>query len=192
MTNLFPLAVDLGDIIFLLVVLGGGLIQWLGSRKKNSPTSGDPFEPDFSPGEHESERTAKPEAEASWDELMEALGQKPGEVRPEQVAPPVPPALPAPPPTVPPVPHQAFTAAAATPELPQLSDHVRTLIRAMESRAASDASSAYETEDRSFPSARRAQAAIQSGGLGAALRNRSELRRAVILQEILQPPLALR
>lgn len=182
-----PLAADLGDLIFLLVVLGGGLIQWLASRNKK-PDGQDPapYEDPF-PREEFPTRGDPAEPEPSWDELMEALGQKPGEVRPEQVAPPpLPPAAPPVPPARPVAP--AFTPAAV--EEP-LSDQVRTLLAAMESRSASSAASAYDL-DAPASATQMASQPRQLHNLAAALRNRGELRRAVILQEILQPPLALR
>jgi hypothetical protein len=187
-----PLAADLGDLIFLLVVLGGGLIQWLANRNKK-PDEQDPapYQDPF-PREEFPTRSGTEEPEPTWDELMEALGQKPGEVRPEQVAPPpappppAPPPLPAAPPPLPATP--AFTPAAA--EEP-LSDQVRLMLAAMESRPSSSAACAYEL-DPPAPATPATTPPRQFHNLTAVLRNRNELRRAIILQEILQPPLALR
>lgn len=185
-----PLAADLGDLIFLLVVLGGGLLQWLASRgKKPTPEDASPYEDPF-PSSGPSRRD---EPEPSWDELMEALGQKPGEVRPEQIEPTPPPVPAASPPPLPTTPRGITVVPTPTePEPAALSDHVRTMLAALESRSQNlSPAAAYETQ-RTFPTAGDKSRPRPTHSLSAILRNRSELRRAVVLQEILQPPLALR
>jgi len=186
-----PLAADVGDLIFMLIVLGGGLIQWLASRnKKPEQQDSAPYEDPFPRDEAPTRREGAGETEPTWDELMEALGQKPGEVRPAQVEPPPVPVAPLPPSvprSVPPPVPVTFQPAEPAP----LSDHVRTLLAAMEAKKEEASASAYEISAPASATQMASQPRRQHN-LAALLRNRTELRRAVILQEILQPPLALR
>lgn len=192
MSHCIILAADLGDLIFLLVVLVGGLVQWLTNRnKKPEDHRPEPFEDPFprsSPGER-----SEPQQEPSWDELVEALGREPGELRPEQIAPP-------PLPTAPSTPTDTSV---ASPEahvlepLAPLSDYQKTILAALESsapqtRSVPAAESPYEVK-KDFSRGRTVlQSAAETTPSQRWLTSRTELRRAVILQEILQPPLALR
>lgn len=188
-----PLAADIGDLIFMLIVLGGGLIQWLASRNKKpqdhdtSPYE-DPFPRDYAP----TRREGAGETEPSWDELMEALGQKPGDVGPDPVEPspalptPAAPPVPANRPLPPPVPVTLQPTEPAP-----LSDYVRTLLAAIEEKKEASTPSAYEISAPASNTPMASQPRRQNN-LPGLLRDRSVLRRAVILQEILQPPLALR
>lgn len=214
MIPLPPLAFELGDLIFLIFVVVAGVVQFIGGLKKKKqgqepyPEEPDPstFEP-FPGSETRREEPRRPEEEVSWDDLMEALGQRPTDARPEPVQPaperevftPPPPPLPIPAPapvarsTPPPVP-------AAAPLEPELSESVRNMLSVLESRSltlstlehspgSEQALAATETREAAQATLRAASPRLR---FAEALRSRTELRRAIVLQELLQPPVAFR
>jgi len=196
MPFLLPLAAsDWGDLIFLVVVLAGGLIQWLtglkrkqAKREESTGSFGGPVHPpaDASP-------------EPSWDDLMDALGQKPGGAPPP--VPPVParytPAPQEPPAPLPPMEEPAVfstpfrTLADQAPAAPVLSDHLKTLLAAMDQPRPMGQNATPLTTPKAAH-----KVPIVTGHtttrFSRLLREPGQVRRAIVLQEILQPPLALR
>lgn len=191
MPFLLPLAAsDWGDLIFLVIVLAGGLIQWLtGLKRKQAqpPESSDPF---GGPSQESSGGGGEP----SWDDLMDALGQKPGGA-PPPVPPPRIPQPPAPQPALAEEPKALATpfrslADEPTPA-PALSDHLKSLLAAMDQpRTLAESTSPLATPKAPH------QVPVVTGHtttrFSRLLREPGQVRRAIVLQEILQPPLALR
>lgn len=196
MPFLIPLAAsDWGDLIFLVIVLAGGLIQWLtGLKRKQAkpPESPDPF---GGPRQDPAESSEEP----SWDDLMDALGQKPGGAPPPVPAPPVrqvpvpqeapPPLRPIDEPTVLSTPFRNLEDPA--PAAPALSEHLKTLLAAMDQPRPMGQSATPLTAPKTPH-----QVPVVTGHtttrFSRLLREPGQVRRAVVLQEILQPPLALR
>ncbi|MDZ4789059.1 MAG: hypothetical protein SH807_08965 [Blastochloris sp.] len=193
---------DLGDFIIPLILVGGAVVQWMNSRKKenqNPPPMEDPFpnEP-FQPEERK--RTLDP-AETSFEELMEALGQKPKqrehvETQMEEGYSEtyIPPSLPTPAPVA---------ARRFIPEPPEYIVPKQNSAEVLQSR--SDAQdkrfanfSSFDIEDSvqdSSPFAQKTVATqneVKTNRWRDVLHNNSSLKKAIILNEILQPPVALR
>lgn len=169
---------DLGDLIFPLLIIGSVIVQWLGSRNKGEKGVNDAPQQQSHSTSRETET-----GEASWDDLMEALGQP--------TAPPEIPAIPAQKAaTPPPVP------AYQTPATP---DHVSLLDRQQRQLAAKQ-EELLEIQRKTkvkLPSRSQGPASVRykarpSSGFRNVLNNRHSLRQAIVLNEILQPPVSLR
>jgi hypothetical protein len=214
-----PLAADWGDLIFLIVVLVGGLVQWIsGLRKKPDPGEAEPqdFPPfgETGPGVPDRPRPYQDPAdydpEPSWDELMDALGKKTTDAPPPIPAPaPAPPAY-APPPPVPAprldraepaslsTPFRTLQDQSAQPESPGLSDHLKNLLATMDQpRPADPQGQAHGPSGSPLLEPRKTGDVPTVTGrtntrFGRLLHEPGQVRRAIVLQEILQPPLALR
>jgi hypothetical protein len=210
-----PLAADWGDLIFLVVVLVGGLVQWIGSLKKKAPPEeADPSYPPPFGGPQQS--PADHDAEPTWDELMDALGRKSNEA---------PPPIPTTPPAPMPVPQPAYIppppiptsktertepTTLATPfrtlkdqepterDEPVLSDHLKALLAAMDQpRPLVQVGQSHGPTGNNLLDPRKPGDVPTVTGrtntrFGRLLHEPGQVRRAIVLQEILQPPLALR
>lgn len=203
-TQLLLAAGDWGDLIFLVVVLVGGLIQWIsGLKRKQGPEDSTELDipSPYGQGQDPSRREpVDPDPEPSWDELMDALGQRPGNAPPIPTPPPLftppPPPVPTPAPALRSEPEALSTPfrslADQSPETPALSDHLKSLLASIdEPRRAigqSDSSLSPSKKDHHVPTVTGATTTRFS----RLLREPGQVRRAIVLQEILQPPLALR
>ncbi len=205
-----PLAADWGDLIFLVVVLVGGLVQWIGSlKKKVPPEQADPsYTPPYGGARQDPDEN---DAEPAWDELMDALGKNPTDAPPPIPSPmPVPVPQPAyvPPPPAPTP--RTEPASLSTPfrtlqdqrpavqDQPVLSDHLKTLLAAVDHPPlmGQDEHGHSQTginlldprKSGDVPTVTRRT----NTRFGRLLHEPGQVRRAIVLQEILQPPLALR
>lgn len=200
---------DLGDFLIPLIFIGVAIYQVIARarQKPEEPGAGDsPFPQDFEPEPGRDDRL-EPE---TWDELMEALGQKP-QAR-EETPPPLPP-QPAPVVVPPPV------VVASPPPLPRRVDvspvwrnpSVSESVAPPEASSLSGGSVWKTAEGRSFwdqnPLARPESArsafgqpaglrrevpAFHSERLQRALTDPDRIREAILINEILQKPVALR
>jgi len=176
---------DLGDLIIPLLIIGSVIVQWLGSSKKGGEEQGAP--PDL-PTDTPTE-SSEQQGDPSWDDLMEALGRP-------SAPPEVPPAAPQPsvqqtpeptPPPVIPV-HQE-------PEQPyvNLLDQQREKLKEKQRQLAAVKKQTQTKLNKST----RSSAPTVSKPVGALdlrnmLDNRRSLRQAIVVNEILQPPVSLR
>ncbi|MDX6766055.1 MAG: hypothetical protein SFU85_04630 [Candidatus Methylacidiphilales bacterium] len=197
-----PLAADIGELIIPAIILVVGFIQWLmgllNKSKKPAEPAPDPF---GGPRQRPATEPDEP-AEVNWDDLMDALGRAPNQPLPEA---PAQPAAPVPPPLRPPVIPAAqeevraplstpFRNMEPTPEPADgLSDHLKTLLAAMDRPR----TSLSPIEHANMESLQQSAPATEVTGRTSTrfarfLREPGQLRRAIVLQEILQPPLALR
>ncbi len=180
---------DLGDLIFPLLIIGSVIVQWLSSRKGDADERPDtppnlppqPFSPDSRRENDRQEQSSEP----SWDDLMEALGQ------------------PAAPPERPPVVEKRTATPPPVPayQAPETPAHVTLFERQRKKlkekqqllddiKAKSQvpiSNSQRYTDSTSGP--HRSKTAIS---LHEMLNNRASLRQAMVTKEILQPPVSLR
>ncbi|GAB4245795.1 MAG: hypothetical protein OHK005_11320 [Candidatus Methylacidiphilales bacterium] len=186
---------DLSDFLVPLIFIGVAIYQVLTQKKKanEDPQDPSPFPDEFDPGKFEDERTAP----QSWDELMEALGQKPESPRAPE--PPPVPVAPAPSAVVPPPlprridPEPIVQASAAPAPRPSpeasfwggpndLSSYRRSPLKPDGSARAFAAQAVRFREVPGFD-------AVQ---LRRTLQQPERLREAILINELLQKPVALR
>jgi type IV secretory pathway VirB10-like protein len=161
------------DNFQILAIVGIALASWLKARS------------DAKAAERE-ERRAREEMSEPDEEIF-----GPGEPwnEPQQWAPPpMPPPLVVKPRTPPPLPAVAQEAETELKRQMQLQERLREL---RESKAVTSGGAAA-TRTRTATQQTGYTASAIPGGLGGFLRKRSEIRRAVILREVLGPPLGLR
>ncbi|MEM1158787.1 MAG: hypothetical protein AAF649_05820 [Verrucomicrobiota bacterium] len=179
---------DLGDLIIPILIIGSVIVQWLSSSKKEDREQGSP--PD--PTALDRPEPAKTRNDPSWDDLMEALGQPaaPPELPAEELHPPVPLA---PDPAPPPVPVNR------EPEPPVVSLFDRQKEKLAEKQRQLELLK-QKTKVQLPASKRTSSAAAGPPGQGMAdvlnirgmLDNRKSLKQAIVVNEILQPPVSLR
>ncbi|MBX2825611.1 MAG: hypothetical protein KTR33_12830 [Gammaproteobacteria bacterium] len=181
---------DLGDLIIPILIIGSVIVQWLGSSKKNDEEQGAPPE---LPTEYPSE-PQKSGSDPSWDDLMEALGQPsaPPEVPPvaEQrsaTPPPVPAATPAPA-----VEYQAPEQPAYLSVLDRQKKRLEEKQRQLEQVKQQTKVQLPNSGSASPQPATVRHRPIGSLNLRGMLNNRKSLKQAIVLNEILQPPVSLR
>ncbi|NJK92955.1 MAG: hypothetical protein HC904_14730 [Blastochloris sp.] len=194
---------DISDFIIPLIIVGGAIAQWVGSRKQggepSSPTMPEPFPFD-------EPRPRKSTQEQELDDLMEALGQATqrkqdslpqNRLPPPVVPPPVPSKVQLPP--KPPVRDFRDRIKQAEERLRQ-SNPSPTTASAFHTAddAAQDRFTQFSSFDRETPKKKRVP--LSSGTpvawskrrLSQDLRDPLSLRRAIVINEVLQPPMALR
>lgn len=179
---------DLGDLIIPILIIGSVIVQWLSSSKKEDGDQGSPTGP---PSLNRPE-PAKKEGDPSWDDLMEALGQPaaPPELPTEE------PQLPvqvAPKPTPAPVPVSRTTEEPIVNLLDRqkekLAEKQRQLERVKQQTKVQLPTSTGSSLASIEQHARSATRVLNVRGM---LDNRQSLQQAIVVNEILQPPVSLR
>lgn len=213
---------DLGDFIIPAILIGGAVVQWLTGKKKVDQDQPDPYsmEDPFPKQQPRSGQDRSEPAEMSMDELMEALGQKPKqegsrdfrelETYPDySFSPPVPvqPVQPPPPPApyLAPEPMVVRRNITETPQyIPNTSssDSLNKHDDSQEKRFANFSSFDTPASTTAFPNSSSTKASKSSSTFPltqsstqsrfAVLKSKASLRNAIVINEILQPPVALR
>ncbi|MEM6821720.1 MAG: hypothetical protein AAF558_07270 [Verrucomicrobiota bacterium] len=168
---------DLSDWLFPLLLLGGAIVQWVTSNRESKDESSRP--PTSSPRTTRDEPTTTSPAN-EWDELLEALGQKeiPTELPQEQSSPP-------------PIPNQSSQQdRQPTPYVDPLEARRRELEKTQRQLAEVNSSGHLVTHETSSTVDK--ATSKKAANLRRVLANRSEVRQAILLNEILQPPVSLR
>ena len=186
---------NIGDLLPILIFLIIGLMQAIGAwlKKKKKPDETQDDYPTIDTNETD------PNVEEAWDELMEALGGGKKEDVEEAAAPKTPP-------VVEPVPSQVQT----PPPLPQQQTPppTRTLIDIQKETAKKIEAANREAEriaSRSKPATIKKEKTTQQAyqipahqvgisrlSLAQTLQNKNSLRQAIIINELLQPPVSMR
>lgn len=199
LANSMTPSLELSDLLVPLIFIGMAIYQVITqARKKPTEEEGEPrpFPDDFDPGQFEEERRPVPQ---SWDELMEALGQKPESSRAPEPPPPPVPVVPTPPVEVPPPlprlrePEPIVQASADPTPKPEpgasfwggpndLSSYRHSPLKPDGSARAFVAQAVRFREVPGFD-------AVQ---LRRALQQPERLREAILINELLQKPVALR
>ncbi len=190
---------DLGDIIIPLVLIGGALVQWWASRRKGSAP--ETQEPDSYPGDQERSFQPERKSDADFGDLMEALGQGPKKdtVQENRIPPPpIPPSFsfPMDEPVIVrrPIQEPPVYVARAQPEtvmfeqITSRDDDLAKRFSQFSSFDIKEASDAALLPKVAFVATK----ASQQNRWRQDLRSRTTLRKIVVLNEILQPPVALR
>lgn len=181
---------ELGDLIFPLLIIGSVIVQWLSSRNKEEDEQAPPDLPsERSPQRRESK--AEP-VDPSWDDLIEALGQPtaPPEIPPVVMDTPV-----VPPPVPEPEPELYQYQAPETPSYLNQLERQKEQLEAKQQEA--ERIRAQSKLSRARSSASQPEASSYQGeatdlDLRQMLNNRQSLKKAIVLNEILQPPVSLR
>jgi hypothetical protein len=168
------------QLIFILIVLGASAFKWWMERSK-----------DKQPPPPPPQREAWGQDPDPFDELMEALGKKSYDTRPAPVQPPPPP--PRPPAVTVPPPVVAQESVSLEEKVPAFADaeplsaYQKALLAYAPRPAIADAPPAPSAIK---PAASRP--APKTGTIGSLLRDPASLRRAVVMNEILMPPVSMR
>jgi len=173
---------DLGDLIFPLIIIGSIIVQWLSSRKGDENEESPPDLPPQQRPTQSNDDNGAP----SWDDLMEALGQPSAppelpttlpqsQTEPEFSPPPVP---------VYQEPERPAHVNLIERQKQQLEEKRRQLDLVKKQTKVRQPSSVAVADSRNLPE--------RSLNLRQMLNNRKSLKQAIVLNEILQPPVSLR
>ncbi|MEM6886062.1 MAG: hypothetical protein AAF571_13630 [Verrucomicrobiota bacterium] len=186
---------DFADLIIPILVIGSLIIRFLGAPGSRNEEDSGPQQRQQQPRASESQSS---ESDPSWDDLMEALGKPaaPPEIPPVVVQKPEPVSEPAPQPaTPPPVPTQRQQ------ERPLLINRIDQQKKQLEEKKRQLEQVKKQTKVQ-LPSAIGATAStashhsrrrpVGSLNLRQMLDNRKSLKQAIVLNEILQPPVSMR
>lgn len=192
---------DLSDFLVPLIFIGVAIYQVLTQKKKanEDPQDPSPFPDDFDPGKGEDDQ----QVPQSWDELMEALGHKPERAK-EPVASPEPPPLPvAPAPPVvavpPPLPRPSLEAKPLTQpsDKPVVTPEPEPSFWGGPNDLSSYRQSPFKSEGVTRALSAQAVRLREVPGFHAVqlrrtLQQPERLREAILINELLQKPVALR
>ena len=167
---------DLGDFIIPIIVIGSIIVQWLCSNKQNSENTAPPEQ-----RRRSSETVGNPQG-GEWDDLMEALGGNPAS----------PPPVPLDPITEPTTLYQSPTPPPPVVDLAQkrMEEHQRALEekrRQLEKlKRQQKPVAALDARHGSY------NVAPSLSSIQKTLSDKGSLRKAILVNEILQPPVSLR
>ncbi|MGF1679091.1 MAG: hypothetical protein ACFCUX_07850 [Candidatus Methylacidiphilales bacterium] len=170
---------DLGDLIIPIIIIGSVIVQWLGSRKEASPSTPQP--PRVPRPQTPSPEYERRELDPSLDDLMEALGAPPAR--------PTPPRMPMDT-QRPRIPAPVHTPRVVIPAAPSPFERERK--RLEEKQKELEALTAKLASRPATAPARVRAVRDKATGLRSILKNKPAMRDAMVLNEILQPPVSLR